>query len=223
MSIKLHEVISQIDDKYILEAANTIETRKQGFNSKKWLVVFAACLIPILFIAPAILIKAGAEDPHWYKTHAEASSFLEAERIFGKNLTIEKLLLSDIKYPYEFSSTLEWEEGGSLEDKSSWKNLDTHIIYFHEYKPLIDMISLRVFFNNNDSVMEHYESIFDGKEKTIVINGIELTYVELKEKRMYPYTLIAKFVRDDYICYFSSSSRKNFKLNWRVLEQYLKD
>ncbi len=200
------------------------KNKNQSFDLGKCVAILSACIIYGLLIYFLFVPHRGQEDPHWYETHAEASSILEAERIFGKNFMFDKLLLSKIENPYNFSSTLEWKEGGSLEDKSSWDNLDIYIDYPGKSQSLIYQISLRIFFNhNNDFYADDYKTIFDGKEKTLVINGVEITYIENKDQGEYPYVLMAKFNRYDYIYYFSSSSKESYKLSWKVLEQYLSE
>ncbi len=163
--------------------------------------------------------RAGGK-PCWYETHAEASSVKEAEEVFGESLMLDILLLSDHEYPYRFRATLECEEFGSIDDKSSWNNLGVHIIYYTESKPLIYEINLKIFFNNND-YDEYYKTGFDGKEKTRAINGINISYIENEDKGKYPYYLSAKYKKGDSTYFFSVSSREGFELNWRVLEQYL--
>ncbi len=215
------------------------ETRNRFFSSQISILLLEICLFTILFISRVYLTACATRDPNWYETHAEASSTLEAERIYGDDLLFGKLVFADAKYHYRYWSTLEWEEGGSLGDRDSWRFIEASVKYYTDYNYTngydsdSDSTHLAIFFKKHDDPKmdiyryNHYEHYFSSYSNYFtrttgktVINGVDLTYVENLSKNQSDF-LVAKFEQDDYIYYYSSSSNQDSKLAWSVLEQLL--
>ncbi len=259
MSAKLDEETSQIVDNHILKEENTTVRRKHFFDSQKCYASLIICLFASLFITPILLISCEEDrGPRWFKTHAETTSALEAERVYGDDLLLDKLVSADTKHHYKYRSILEWEKGGSLGNRNSWKLLETKVNYYYypnesnspmatsskdentRTKPLFpiysDSTTLAIFFKiNDDPKLEfyrrnHYEhhfsnpcgNYFSKSIKNTVINGVKVTYIEDIPGKQ-PHLFIAKFVKGNYIYYYSFDSKQDEKSAQEILKQLLSD
>ena len=95
------------------------------------IIIGLACLALIIFLFPTItnLLENNAEDPNWDNTHFYVYSVDEAIDQFGDDLLLDKLVLMN-DYPVSYIEyTIEFAEGGNVNDRQSWRALSSYVDY----------------------------------------------------------------------------------------------
>jgi hypothetical protein len=140
--------------------------------------ILAGLLVMLILIVIAVVIvnkPAGRQQPvpnaEYARTHKQFSSLAEAEAILGNGYLFNN-------YPddgYSTEAEIEFSDGGSIEDRETWKNIVTVFekediwIYIEVYLPASDNINKK----------GHLDP---GKTSKIRINNTEVTYSIYDEK-----------------------------------------
>ena len=116
---------------------------------------------------------------------------------------------------------LEFSEGGSVADNTTWTMLTANVQYSNK-----DWASMTIFFDkdhesiNGSDEYVGYNSVFEGDSTDMItINGV--TVVIYTETSTNGYTYMARFERNDCIYFLTSFSTESADLGRNTIENLL--
>jgi hypothetical protein len=119
------------------------------------------------------------------------------------------------------SYVLEFSEGGSVADNTTWTMLTANVQYSNK-----DWASMTIFFDkdhesiNGSDEYVGYNSVFEGDSTDMItINGV--TVVIYTETSTNGYTYMARFERNDCIYFLTSFSTESADLGRNTIENLL--